>query len=360
MAYTTINKSTDYFNTKLYTGDGTSSRSQTGVGFQPDLVWIKRRSNPASHTLFDAVRTAGSTKGIASNSTAQEGLTATEGTTANYGYINSFDSDGFTTSNGAISGGFVNQSSETYASWNWKANGQGSANTDGSISSTVSANTTAGFSIVKYTGNLTSGANIGHGLGVKPAMIIIKNLDATESWLCYHTSLGATKHIKLNVTEAAGTATSRFNDTEPTTSLFTVGNDPQTNGNSNDMIAYCFTEKKGFSKFGSYTGNGSTDGTFVYTGFKPAFLIQKRSDISANWNMYDNKRSSSGGFNVVDDLFYVDGSNAEISYTSVDFLSNGFKFRSADGAINGSGNNIFMAFAEAPLVGTNNIPATTR
>ena len=335
----------DYFNTKLYTGNG-STQSITGVGFQPDWLWIKNRDGTNNHILQDAVR--GATKSLESDGTGAETTSATR--------VTSFDSDGFSIG----SAGTNNTNTNNYVSWNWKANGSGSANTDGSISSTVSANTTAGFSIVKYTGNLTSGANIGHGLGVKPAMIIIKNLDAAESWLCYHTSLGATKHIKLNATEAAGTATSRFNDTEPTTSLFTVGNDPQTNGNSNDMIAYCFTEKKGFSKFGSYTGNGSTDGTFVYTGFKPAFLIQKRSDISANWNMYDNKRSSSGGFNVVDDLFYVDGSNAEISYTSVDFLSNGFKFRSADGAINGSGNNIFMAFAEAPLVGTNNIPATTR
>ena len=187
-------------------------------------------------------------------------------------------------------------------------------------------------------------------------MILVKDTNGTGSWQVYHASLGATKYLALNENIAAGTASNRWNDTTPTSSVFSIGSEWSS---GKTLIAYTFAEKTGFSKFGSYTGNSSTDGTFVYTGFKPAFLIQKRSDTTANWNMYDNKRSSSGGFNVVDDLFYVDGSNAEISYTSVDFLSNGFKFRSSDGALN-TGANIFMAFAEAPLVGSNNVPATAR
>ena len=353
MAYTTINKSTDYFNTKLYTGNGSSPRSITGVGFQPDLVWTKDRSDGSTQPWHDAVR--GATYAIRSDSTA-----ANENTPA-YGYINAFDSDGYTMQQGSSDFGRFNDNSNLYVSWNWKANGSGSANTDGTISSTVSANTTSGFSIVKYTGNLTSGATIGHGLGAKPAMIIIKNLAATESWLCYHASLGATKHIKLNSTEVAGTATSRFNDTEPTTSVFTVGNDPQTNGNSNDMIAYCFAEKTGFSKFGSYTGNGNADGTFVYTGFKPALVIGKRSvGGTEDWFLFDNKRDS---HNVNHALLYPNTSSAEYTGTAArnDFLSNGFKMRLNDAKENASGSTyIYMAFAEAPLVGSNNVPATAR
>ena len=346
MAYTNIDKSSLHFNTKLYTGTG-SSNAITGVGFQPDWVWIKRRSATSSNQLFDAVR--GVTKRLFSDSNEAESTSATT--------LTSFDSDGFTVSTHTG----LNGSSDTYAAWNWLANGSGSANTDGSISSTVSASTTSGFSIVKYTGNLTSGANIGHGLGVKPAMIIIKNLDATESWLCYHTSLGATKHIKLNVTEAAGTATSRFNDTEPTTSLFTVGNDPQTNGNSNDMIAYCFAEKKGFSKFGSYTGNGNADGAFIYTGFKPGWIMIKRYDSGTeDWNIWDSKRI---GYNISgNDKLYANLNSAELTTeNAIDILSNGFKLRSTNGGFNGSGSSyIYMAFAEAPLVGSNNVPCTAR
>ena len=347
MAYITFQPS-DYFNTKLYTGTG-ASNVITGVGFQPDWLWIKNRSTTSSHIVQDAVR--GATKQVYPDLTNAE-VTGTDG-------VSSFDSDGFTVGTGVS----FNGSGHNIVSWNWKANGSGSANTDGSISSTVSASTTSGFSIVKYTGNLTSGANIGHGLGVKPAMIIIKNLDATESWLCYHTSLGATKHIKLNVTEAAGTATSRFNDTEPTTSLFTVGNDPQTNGNGNDMIAYCFAEKKGFSKFGSYTGNGNADGAFIYTGFKPAFVLAKRTNAVESWVMFDNKRDP---HNVVGHVLHPNNNTVESDQTSgtlyvMDFLSNGFKLKGTDTLVNGSGSTyIYMAFAEAPLVGSNNVPCTAR
>ena len=334
----------DYFNTKLYTGTG-SSNAITGVGFQPDWTWIKCRTDAQNHALYDAVR--GVQKKISSSSTAAEATATTE--------LSAFGSDGFT----VLTDGQVNASGQTYASWNWRANGQGSSNTDGTINTTyTSANTTSGFSISTYTGT-GSNATIGHGLNSAPSVVICKQLNATQQWINYHKAIGATKYLHLNATDAAATSSTVWNDTDPTSSVFSVGTAANCNGSGNTYVAYCFAEKKGFSKFGSYVGNGSTDGTFVYTGFKPAFLIQKRSDTTANWNLYDNKRSTSGGSNVVDDLFYVDGSNAEISYTSVDFLSNGFKFRSSDGAIN-SGANIYMAFAEAPIVSSNGVPAVAR
>ncbi len=344
MAYISFQPN-DYFNTKLYTGNG-STNAITGIGFQPDMCWWKMRSGTEEHALGDAVRGAGYI--VKPNSTDGEAQSAS--------YFASFDSDGFTLGSDTKTNG----NSSTYASWNWKANGAGSSNTDGSITSTVSANTTSGMSIVKWTGTGAS-ATVGHGLGVTPDMIICKNLDATaEDWVVWNNSFSASQFIRLNTTASVATSTGMWDNTLPTSSVFSLKNEEKNNNTGQDIISYCFAEKKGFSKFGSYTGNGSTDGTFVYCGFKPAFLIQKRSDISANWNMYDNKRSSTGGSNVVDDLFYVDGSNAEISYTSVDFLSNGFKFRSSDGAINGSGNNIFMAFAEEPLVSSNGVPNTAR
>ena len=350
MPYTNINKSSDHFNTLLWTGNS-GTQSVTGNNFTADFTWHKTRSNAESHVLMDTVRDAGTqlNQSISSNTSNAEGILN------NSSYI-TVNSTGFNTYN--TSGGTLNYNTYTYATWLWKAGGHtGSSNSDGTITSTVSANTTSGFSIVKYTGNLTSGATIGHGLGAKPAMIIIKNLAASESWLCYHTSLGATKHIKLNATEAAGTATSRFNDTEPTTSVFTVGNDPQTNGNSNDMIAYCFAEKIGFSKFGSYVGANSNQ--FIYLGFKPAMVIIKNTSITENWSIYDNKRL---GYNPAHNRLYPNLNNAEATETKIDFVSNGMMLRSAgDGHLTGGTNTfVYMAFAAAPLVGSNNVPCTAR
>ena len=339
-----INKPTDYFNTKLYTGNG-STQSITGVGFQPDWVWVKERGGANSHMLADAVR--GATKIVFSN------LTNAEDTDANS--ITSFDSDGF----GVGSSGNVNASGDTYVGWNWLANGAGSANTDGSISSTVSANTTSGFSIVSYTGNGTSGATIGHGLSSKPTDIFVKSRNDTTNWCSQHKALGSTKFMRLNDTRAVTTNTARWNDTEPTTSVFSVGNDSETNQNGNTYIAYCFAEKKGFSKFGSYTGNGNADGPMIYTGFKPAFfLIKNADDATDDWQIMDNKRN---GYNPQNNILQPNLSDAEGSSTRVDFLSNGIKINSSSAFINGSGETIiYMAFAEEPLVGTNNIPATAR
>jgi len=356
MAYISFQPN-DYFNTKLYTGNDASPRSLTGINFSPDFVWLKRRNSASSHVLFDAVRTAGSTKGIASNSNAAEGLSATEGTTANYGYINSFDSDGFSVTTGASNDNFVNNSGDTYVSWNWLANGQGSSNTDGSVTSTVSVSTTSGFSICKFDAT-GSTMTFGHGLGVKPAVMLIKRTDSNSNgnWIVYHKSVGATKFLTLNDTSAETTASTRFGDTEPTSSLATVGSELLSGGT---YIAYCFAQKSGFSSMGSYTGNGNADGTFVFCGFKPAMVILKRSSTAGNnWNMVDNKRNT---FNVINNVLAPSSSDAEVQADVVDFTSNGFKLRISSSGWNHSGDNfIYMAFAESPIVSSNGVPATAK
>ena len=349
MAYTTINKSSLHMNTKLYTGNG-GTQSITGVGFQPDLVWGKNRSTTNWHDLEDSVR--GATKRLSSNSTDAE---ATE--TVNF---TSFDSDGFSVGSGAN----VNGNGNNIVVWNWKANGAGSANTAGSISSTVSVNTTSGFSIVTYTGT-GSDATIGHGLNSAPEMIIQKNTDFAYNWYSWHKDIGIANYIELNTTSAAESTDSggdSWNNTLPTSSVFSIGSDGGTNRSGDTHLAYCFHSVQGYSKFGSYVGNGSSDGSFCFTGMKPSFVMIKKTDSAGNyWHIYDNKRSSSGGSNVINDVLYPNRSDAEYSEDRIDFVSNGFKIRNTNGDINTSGGNyIFMAFAEAPLVGTNNVPCTAR
>jgi hypothetical protein len=352
MAYTTINKSTDYFNTKLYSGnanaESSTTQSITGVGFQPDFTWIKERSSTSSHVLTDAVR--GATKKLDSNTTNEEQTKPQQ--------LQSFNSDGFTVGDD----GATNRNGDTYASRNWKANGAGSSNTDGSITSTVSANTTSGFSIVSFTGT-GSTATVGHGLGVKPDLIIAKNRTDAVDWYVYHSSLGATKNLRLNETYAQLTESAVWDNTEPTTSVISVNNANGTNGSSKNLIMYCFAEKKGHSKFGSYIGNGNADGTFVYTGFKPAFVIVKCSTTAADWELSDNKRTTSGG-NVIDKEVRPNTSSAETGGTDgryIDYLSNGFKLRQGFGNWNNSGDTyIYMAFAESPFVTSTGIPTTAR
>jgi len=349
MAFTTINKSTDYMNTKLYTGNGSTNTAQTGVGFQPDWTWIKERSSTSSHILTDAVR--GANKSLSSNLSGGQS-TETQS-------LMSFDSDGFTVG----SGGGVNENSQTYVAWNWKANGQGSSNTAGTINTTyTSVNTTSGFSIIQYTGNGSSGATIGHGLGVAPKLVIVKLTSGSGyDWGVYHASLGNTKNLRLNLTDAEATSTAFWNDTTPSSSLVTLGNNATVNGSGSTYIAYCFAGKQGFSKFGSYIGNGNDNGPFVYTGFKPAFLLLKMSSGSQGWFLVDNKRANP--FNVIDASLHPNANAAEDTSSDffVDFTSNGFKLRDSDAQLNGSGSTyIFMAFAAAPLVGTNNIPANAR
>ena len=347
MAYTTINKSTDNFNTVTYTGNG-STNAITGVGFQPDFTWIKRRDGgTTSHQLFDAVR--GVTKRLYSNTTDAENTNATT--------LTAFGTDGFTV--GSNTG--VNPNGNGVVAWNWKAGtGAGSANTDGSINTTyTSVNTTAGFSISKYTGNGTTGATVGHGLGAIPKWIIVKRLDsATTNFQVYHSSMGAEKYIQLNTTSGQSDSDVLWNDTAPTNQVFSLGNYSHVNYNGSPHIAYCFAEKTGYSKFGSYTGNGNADGTFVYTGFKPAFIMQKKTSGTSDWVIYDNKRDTS---NVVTQELKPNSNAAESSNTNIDILSNGFKQRANYAYTNNSGATyIYIAFAEAPLVGSNNVPCTAR
>ena len=347
MAYSVIKKPSDYFNTKLWTGNDNSGHAITGVGFQPDFVWIKNRNTTDDHNLFDSVR--GNTKIVLSNSTSAE---ATNGSR-----LESFDSDGITV--GADND--TNRNGDSIVGWNWLANGTGSANTDGSISSTVSANTTSGFSIVSYTGT-GANATVGHGLGSIPKMIIVKRTSGADPWRVQHTSLGSQYHLILNETNASSTGTNVWNDTEPTSSVFTISTDRAVNGSGDTFIAYCFAEKQGFSKFGSYTGNGNADGTFVYTGFSPAFVMVKRTDSANSWNIKDNRRnnaSTSFNINPRNATLLPNDSAADQDANALDFLSNGFKNKSTGNDVNASGGSyIYMAFAEQPLVGDN--PATAR
>jgi len=343
MAYTTINKSSAHFNTKLYTGTG-SSQSITGVNFQPDLVWVKSRSNTSEQSLFDVVR--GVNKRIRSNS---DGVETTAGNS-----VTAFGSDGFT----VVSHADVNTNNQTYASWNWKAGGSASSNTNGSITSNVSVNDTAGFSVVSYTGT-EANATVGHGLSSAPSMIIFKELVQGYAWRVYHHSLANTQKLIFSTTAAVTTDAAAFNSTSPTSTVFSVGSSGGTNW-SGAMIAYCFAEKQGYSKMGSYTGNGNVDGTFVYTGFKPAYVMIKKSSASGSgWVIVDTKRNPENAGATL--RLLAQATSSESTDHLLDMLSNGFKIRDSDATLNTSGATfIYMAFAEAPLVGTNNVPCTAR
>jgi hypothetical protein len=303
MAYTTINKPSEYFNTVLYTGNATG-RTISGVGFQPDWTWIKNRSDTSGHRVLDVVR--GGTKELIANGTNAE-ITEAQS-------LQSWNSDGFVL--GTAAG--VNANTDNFVSWNWLANGAGVSNTDGSITSTVSANDTAGFSIVKYTGTGSAG-NVGHGLSTAPKVLINKAL-SSQDWFVGHSSIGFTKFLKLNETNAESTNSGIWNNIAPTTDHFTINS---ANGNTNstgvEYITYCFSEVKGFSKFGSYTGNGSNL-TFIYTGFKPSFLICKRTDSADNWKIVDNKRNP---YNIVNNTLAADSASAEAAPEGgiyIDFL----------------------------------------
>jgi len=338
----TIKKPNQYFDATLYTGNG-SARSITNAGsFKPDFVWNKPRSFGTSpvnghNTLYDSVR--GATKELYSD------LTSSEATTAQS--LTSFNSNGFSVGTEARN----NNNGSTYVAWQWRAGeGTTTVNTSGSTSSNVSVSTTAGFSIVTYTGT-GSVATIGHGLGVAPKMIIVKNRTigtaGDGAWMVFHASIGNTQYLSLNTTAAAATATNRWNNTSPTSTVFTVATTGAVNDPSNNYVAYCFAEIAGFSAFGSYTGNGSSDGPFVYTGFRPKFVLTKRTNGGGDdWTLFDTARNT---YNLSTLLLRPNSSVAEQS-NSIDILSNGFKWR--QGGSNGnetSGTYIYMAFAEAPF-----------
>jgi len=339
-----------HFNSVLFTGNSGTAFSVTGVGFQPDFVWGKPRSYADNHRLMDVVR--GSTKQLISNSTGAE-FTQAQG-------ITSFDSDGFTvgTHNG------LNTGTNTYVAWNWLAdNTTGSSNTDGSITSTVSANTTSGFSICTYTGNGTSGATFGHGLGVgvAPKMVIVKERSpAGNNWKVGHDAMGWGKYIVLDTTAAQVTSSTHWNNTAPSSTVVTLGNDTGINQNTATYVAYCFAEIPGYSSIGSYKGNSSTDGTFVYTGFRPSMILWKQSTGGNPWGIRDTARDP---YNVAKAVLRPSGTDAETTASSAycDILSNGFKLRATDGFVNNSASTyIYMAFAENPFGGDGAAPATAR
>jgi len=469
MAYSSITKPEDHFNTILYTGDGTSPKSITGVGFQPDWVWVKKRSGTTPHVLYDVVR--GDGKQLISDASDSED------TNNQYGYVSDFLTDGYQVTQGSTNISRVNASSATFAAWNWLAAGTtpsktytvkvvsdsgnkyrfddfgtsavtlelseggtfrfdqsdssnsghplrfsttsdgshgggseyttgvttsgtpgssgayteitvaasaptlyyyctqhsgmgGQANTpttnsfsnfSGSIQSNISPNTTAGFSIVSYTGT-GSAATVGHGLSSTPELIITKRRSSSQQWFTYTTTTGSGKAIFLDSTSAESNQASAYNS-NPTSTVINYGTDVAVNGSSDTYIAYCFHSVKGYSKIGSYTGNGNADGAFIYTGFKPAFIIVKMTSSTGSWGMVDNKRP---GFNVTPNRLFADQSSAELtsSGNQMDLLSNGFKLRSSGATYNSSsGTYIYMAFAENPFVGNDSgtaVPVVAR
>ena len=349
MAYTTINKPGLHFNTKLYTGNG-GSQSITGVGFQPDWIWFKKRNGAADSSLIDAVR--GVRKSLTSNNN--------EGQYTESAGLSAFDSDGFSFDGAGFD--HVNTNNDTFAGWCWKAGGgQGSSNTDGSINTTyTSVNTTAGFSVSQYTGT-GSETTVGHGLGVIPKIVFFKRLDSGANWVVQSPLMGNKVQLVLN-DATAGNTDSRLGATDNwTNQVFTVGTYGDMNANGGTYVAYAFADIKGYSKFSTYEGNGSNDGQFVYTGFKPAFLITKRVDTgNDNWHMLDSARDID---NPAEKVLQTNEADAESTTSSskVDFLSNGFKCRGTGASLNTSGlTYIYIAFAKEPLVGTNNVPATAR
>ena len=355
----TIKQPNKQFDVVTYTGDGTTSKTISGLNFQPDMVWEKSRSQSYRHNLYDAVRGFG--QHLQPSFTDAEN---TVGTTVGTSFFLGATSTGFTVgvpTSGTYSGNLgTNENGTTYVGWAWNAGGSTVTNTSGSISSQVRANQTAGFSVVTYTGPGSGGGTVGHGLGVAPSMIIVKNRSAAESWRVGHSFMNGGSspwnyYMNLNATAAQVASSSVWNNTAPTSSVFTIANDSAVSGSGNSLVAYCFAPIAGYSAFGSYTGNGSTlnDGPFVHTGFRPRFIMGKRADSTGGWWMFDTARST---FNLTDDYFYAQLSDAEfvdITTLNIDVLSNGFKVRSGSSPstwINASGGTyIYMAFAEMPF-----------
>ena len=358
----------DYFQANIWTGNGTSQSIST-YEFSPDWVWIKERSSTSSHMVYDTIR--GTDVFIQTNSTV-----ANTSSTVN---LTSFDSNGFSLGDG----GSTNQSSQTYVGWAWLAGGTptatnseaaGAAPTSGSVmingsastaslagtiaAKKISANTEAGFSIVQYEGT-GSNATIAHALSSAPEWVIHKRIETDgTNWAIFHTSIANTKHMVLNTTAKETTSTSMFNSTSPTSTVISVGTSSHTNSSSKDYIAYCFHSVKGYSRFGSYTGNGSGSGIVVYTGFRPAFVIVKRSSGTSDasgWFLADNARSP---LNLVDEKLAANTSQEENDSSLIgasgandfDFLANGFKLRASNAGTNSDGQTyIYMAFAEIPF-----------
>jgi len=348
MAYTDIDKPSDYFNIVLYTGNA-GTQAITGVGFAPNWVWGKARNATEGHSLHDTVRGTG--KNILANSAGAEEAIAS---------VTAFGSDGFTLGSNA----HMNNNNSPTVAWCWRAGTTiSSTSTSGSGTAktyTGSVNTDAGFSIIRYVGNGTAGHTIPHHLGAKPDVILIKHLGDGQQWATQWSPLGATKVMRWATNNVVSDSNTRWNDTEPTSSVFTLGSEAEGNTNDGNHIAYCFTNIQGYSKVGSYTGNGNVDGPFVYTGFKPAFVMTKRTDSTGDWAIMDNKRNP---FNVMNKYLKAQGADAESTDESfnIDGLSNGFKLRYNNSNYNASGGAyIYMAFAETQFVSSGNVPGTAR
>ena len=352
MAYISFQPS-DFFNTILWAGNSSATQAVTGVGFQPDLTWIKQRNLAYSPPWTDSVR--GVTKSLTSNNDS------IQDTDNSNGYLSIFGADGFTVSQGSSSGDRVN-GGYNYVGWNWKAGTTTGIAGSPSITPTAySFNQTSGFSIIQYTGNNTPGATISHGLGAVPNLMIVKRtITTTGGWNVYETPYGNTQYLRLDTDASVSTATSVWNNTTPTSTLFTVGDYAGVNASGGTYIAYVFAEKKGFSKFGSYTANNSTEGPFINTGFRPAFVMMKRTVTTGkDWIIMDDKRL---GYNPDNEQLRANETGIEYSNEYIDILSNGFKIKSADTDVNSpdDADYIYIAFAEFPLVSSNNIPTVAR
>jgi hypothetical protein len=337
----TIKNGAGYMAATLYTGNSSTQTITNTVGstsFKPDFVWIKNRTTASQHVLTDSVR--GVTKQLFSSNTNTEQTSATG--------ITSLNSNGFSLDTNVSPTGSTNSSPDTYVAWNWNTNGGStSSNTNGSITSTVSAGATQGFSVVTYTGNGTNGATFGHGLGVAPSFVIVKERSNANGWLCYHISTGNTGYLELDATLSFQTLSTVWNNTTPSSSVVTLGTVSNVNRNGGTFVAYCFAAVAGYSAFGSYTGNGSTDGPFIYTGFRPRFFMYKRTDSAGSWVILDSSRNPS---NVTTQYLYPNASDAEVAAVFVDFVSNGVKFRTTYTDTNGSGfSYIYACFAESPF-----------
>ena len=358
MAYTTIDDPTLHFRVKAYSGTGSAASitfDTTDTTMQPDMVWIKNLSTTGNHGIWDAIR--GATKQIYPNQTYGESTAANS--------MTAFNSNGFSVG----SDGDQNGSGNSLIAWCWKANGTGSSDTNGTINTAAtSANTTAGFSIVSYTGNASSSQTVGHGLGAVPHWILSKNRDNTSSnyndWIVYHhkNATANDKKLKLNTNDAVST-TNEWGDTDPTSTVYSVhsSGDGATNDGTDKIVSYVFTGIQGYSKFGTYEGNGNANGTFVYTGFRPDWVMVKSTSGSQSWTIIDNVREP---YNEMGEkCLFPNEDTAEFDPANINFdcLSNGFKLRNTDGKINTSGHNyIFAAFAEVPLVNTSGIPCNAR
>ncbi len=336
-----IDKPSDYFETLLYTGTG-SSNTITGLDFEPNWVWIKPRNDARGHNLIDSVR--GVSKWLGSNETSAE-LTVAQG-------ITSFNSNGFTvgTSND------FNKASNTHVAWNWKAGGTASSNTEGTITASSSVNTDAGFGIATWTGNGTAGANIGHGLNQAPEMFFVKQRTGVQDFTCWNKTFTSSEFCDLS-SNIAKTSFDVWNTVPDSTKIY-FANQARCNASGSDYVGYYWHSVNGYSKIGSYTGNGNSDGTFVYTGFRPAFVMIKRTDDVRNWVIVDNKRPN---YNPTNEWLYPNASDAGYSQTGIDLLSNGFKTLITSPTVNASGGSyIYMCFAENPFVSSTGVPATAR